>query len=83
VFRGTIDRKVRTRSYSLDVGAGSFAAALRFTGGNRLTLATPFGKVAGRSPLQVNGTSTPGRFALRVSGPGTKTAFVLTVTYVK
>jgi subtilisin family serine protease len=83
VFRGTIDRKVRMRTYSLDVGAGSFAAVLRFTGGKRLTLATPFGKVAGRSPLQVNGTSTPGPFALRVGGTGAKTAFVLAVTYVK
>jgi subtilisin family serine protease len=83
VFRGTIDRKVRMRTYSLDVGAGSFAAVLRFTGGKRLTLATPFGKVAGRSPLQVNGTSTPGPFALRVGGTGAKTAFVLAVSYVK
>ena len=82
-FRGTIDRKVRTRTYNLEVGAGSFTAVLRFTGAKRLTLTTPFGKVAGRSPLQVNGTSTPGPLALRVSGTGTKTAFVLTVTYVK
>jgi subtilisin family serine protease len=83
VFRGTIGSKVRTRSYSLDVGAGSFTAVLRFTGGKRLTLATPIGQVAGRSPLQLNGTSTPGTFALRVSGAGAKTSFVLTVTYVK
>ena len=82
-FRGTIDRKVRTRTYNLAVGAGSFTAVLRFRGAKRLTLTTPFGKVAGRSPLQVNGTSTPGPLALRVSGTGTKTAFVLTVTYVK
>jgi subtilisin family serine protease len=83
VFRGTVGRKVRTRTYNLDVGAGSFTAALRFTGGKRLVLATSGGKVAGPSPLQVNGTSTPGTFALRVSGTGTKTSFVLTVTYVK
>jgi hypothetical protein len=56
---------------------------LRFTGGKRLVLATPIGRVAGRSPLQVNGTSTPGTFALRVSGTGTKTSFVLAVTYVR
>jgi hypothetical protein len=31
----------------------------------------------------VNGTSTPGTFALQVSGTGTKTSFVLTVTYVR
>jgi subtilisin family serine protease len=83
VFRGTIGRKVRARTYNLDVGAGSFTAVLRFTGGKRLTLATPIGKVAGRSPLQVNGTSTPGTFALQVRGTGTKTSFVLAVTYVK
>ncbi len=83
VFRGTVGRKPRTRTYNLDVGAGPFTAVLRFTGGRRLTLATPVGKVAGRSPLQVNGTSTPGTFALRVSGTGTKTSFVLAVTYVK
>lgn len=82
-FRGTIDRKVRTRTYNLEVGAGSFTAVLRFTGRKRLTLTTPFGRVAGRSPLQVNGTSTPGPFAVRVSGTGTKTAFVLTVTYAR
>ena len=83
VFRGTIGRKVRARAYNLDVGAGSFTAVLRFSGGKRLILATSIGQVAGRSPLQVNGTSTAGTLALRVSGTGTKTSFVLTVTYVK
>jgi len=83
VFRGTVGRKVRSRTYSLDVGAGSFTAVLRFTGGKRLVLATPIGRVAGRSPLQVNGASTPGTFALRVSGTRTKTSFVLAVTYVR
>jgi subtilisin family serine protease len=83
VFRSTIGSKVRTRTYSLDVGAGSFTAVLRFTGGKRLTLATPLGRSAGNSPLQVNGTSTPGTYALQVSGTRTKTSFVLTVTYVK
>ena len=83
VFRGTLGRKVRTRTYNLDVGAGSFTAVLRFTGGRRLTLATPLGRIAGSSPLQVNGTSTAGTYALKVSGAGTKTSFVLTVTYVK
>jgi subtilisin family serine protease len=83
VFRGTIGPKARTRTFSLDVGQGSFTAVLRFSRGKRLVLATPIGKAAGRSPLQVNGTSTPGTFALRVSGTGTKTSFVLAVTYVK
>jgi hypothetical protein len=83
VFRGTVGGKLRTRSYSVDVGAGPFTAVLRFTGGKRLVLATPVGKVAGPSPLQVNGASTPGTFALKVSGTRTKTSFVLTVTYVK
>jgi subtilisin family serine protease len=83
LFRGTLGRKVRMRTYNVDVGAGSFTAVLRFTGGRRLLLATPIGQAAGRSPLQVNGTSTPGTFALRVSGTGAKTSFVLTVTYVK
>jgi subtilisin family serine protease len=83
VFRGAIGPKVRTRTFNLDVGAGSFTAVLRFTSGKRLVLATPIGKAAGRSPLQVNGTSTPGTFALRVTGTGAKTSFVLAVTYVK
>jgi hypothetical protein len=47
-----------------------------------LTLSTPFGRIAGRSPLQLNGTSTAGAFSLRVSGTGAKTSFVLAVTYV-
>ncbi len=83
VFRGTLGRKVPTRTDNLDVGAGSFTALVRFAGGKRLALATPIGQAAGRSPLQVNGTSTPGTFALRVTGTGTKTSFVLAVTYVR
>jgi hypothetical protein len=71
------------RSYNLEVGAGPFSAVLRFTGGNRLTLVTPIGRVTGRSPLQLNGTSVAGTYPLRVSGTGAKTAFVLAVTYVK
>ena len=74
--------KVRTRTYNLDLGAGPFTAVLRFTGGKRLTLSTPLGRVAGPSPLQLNGTSTTGTFALRVSGTGAKTSFVLILTYV-
>jgi subtilisin family serine protease len=81
VFRGVVGPKVRARSYSLDLGAGPFTAVLRFTGGKRLTLSTPFGRVAGRSPLQLNGTSTAGMFSLRVSGTGAKTSFALAVTY--
>ena len=82
VFRGAVGGKVRTRTYNLDLGAGPFTAVLRFTGGKRLTLSTPLGRVAGPSPLQLNGTSTTGTFALRVSGTGAKTSFVLTLTYV-
>jgi len=82
VFRGVVGPKVRARTYSLDLGAGPFTAVLRFTGGKRLTLSTPFGRIAGRSPLQLNGTSTAGTFSLRVSGAGAKTWFVLAVTYV-
>jgi subtilisin family serine protease len=82
VFRGVVGRKVRTRTYNIDLGAGPFTAVLRFTGGKRLTLSTPLGRVAGPSPLQLNGTSTTGTFALRVSGMGAKTSFVLTLTYV-
>jgi hypothetical protein len=74
--------RVRTRTYSLDLGAGPFTAVLRFTGGKRLTLFTPLGQIAGRSPLQLNGTSTTGPFTLRVIGTGAKTSFVLAVTYV-
>ncbi len=82
VFRGVVGGKVRTRTYNLDLGAGPFTAVLRFTGGKRLTLSTPLGRVAGPSPLQLNGTSTTGTFALRVSGTGAKTSFVLILTYV-
>jgi subtilisin family serine protease len=82
VFRGVVGGKVRTRTYNLDLGAGPFTAVLRFTGGKRLTLSTPLGRVAGPSPLQLNGTSTTGTFVLRVSGTGAKTSFVLTLTYV-
>jgi subtilisin family serine protease len=82
VFRGVVGPRVRTRTYSLDLGAGPFTAVLRFTGGKRLTLSTPLGQVAGRSPLQLNGTSTTGPFTLRVIGTGAKRSFVLAVTYV-
>jgi len=82
VFRGVVGGKVRTRTYNLDLGTGPFTAVLRFTGAKRLTLATPLGRVAGPSPLQLNGTSTTGTFALRVSGTAAKASFVLTVTYV-
>ena len=64
------------------VGAGPFTAVLRFTGGKRLTLSTPLGQIAGRSPLQLNGTSTTGPFTLRVTGTGARTSFLLAVTYV-
>ena len=74
--------RVHTRTYSLDLGAGPFTAVLRFTGGKWLTLSTRFGQIAGRSPLQLNGTSTTGTFTLRVTGTGAKTSFVLTLTYV-
>ena len=74
--------QVRSRTYSLDLGAGPFSAVLRFTGGKRLTLSTPLGQVAGRSPLQLNGISTTGTFTLRVTGTGAKTSFVLAVAYV-
>lgn len=71
------------RSYTVNVGTGPFTAVLRFTGGKRLTVFTPNGRVTGRSPLQLNGTATAGPFTLRVSGTGAKTAFVLSVSYVK
>ena len=83
MLRATLGSRVRARSYNLDVGAGAFSATLRFTGGKRLTLSTPIGRVSGNSPIQLNGTSAPGTFTLRVSGAGAKTAFVLAVTYVK
>jgi subtilisin family serine protease len=83
VFRGTLGSRARVRSYDIDVRAGPFSAVLRFPGGERLTLSTPIGRVTGRSPLHLNGTSVPGRYALRVSGTGAKTSFVLAVTYVK
>jgi subtilisin family serine protease len=83
VFRGTLGKRARMRSYNLDVGAGPFSAVLRFTGGKRLTLVTPIGRVSGRSPLQLSGTSVAGTYPLRVSGTGAKAAFVLAVTYVK
>jgi subtilisin family serine protease len=82
VFRGVVGGKVRTRTYNIELGAGPFTAVLRFTGGRRLTLSTPLGRVAGASPLQLNGTSTTGPFPLRVTGTGAKTSFVLTLTYV-
>ena len=82
VFRGMVGPQVRSRTYSLDLGAGPFTAVLRFTGGKRLTLSTPLGQVAGRSPLQLNGISTTGTFTLRVTGTGAKTSFVLAVAYV-
>jgi subtilisin family serine protease len=83
VFKGTIGSRVRSRTYSLDVGAGAFRATLRFTGGKRLTLDTPLGRVMGKSPIQLNGMSAAGTFTLRVSGTGAKTSFVLAVSYVK
>jgi len=83
VFKGTLGSRVRARSYNLDVGAGTFSAVLRFTGGRRLTLASPIGRVTGSSPIQLNGTSTAGTFTVRVGGTGVKTAFVLSVTYVR
>jgi subtilisin family serine protease len=83
VFRGVVGRKVRTRAYDVNAGAGPFTAVLRFTGGKRLRLSTPFGDIAGRSPLQWNGTSTTGKLTLRVSGTGAKTSFVLALTYIK
>ena len=83
VFRGTVGSRVRARTYSLDVGAGPFSAVLQFTGGKRLTLSTPIGRVTGSSPIQLNGTSTAGPFTMRVSGTGSKTSFVLNVTYVR
>jgi subtilisin family serine protease len=83
VFKGTLGSRARVRTYNLDVGAGPFSAVLRFSGGKRLTLSTPVGRVTGRSPLQLNGTSIPGTYALRVGGTGSKTAFVLNVSYVR
>jgi subtilisin family serine protease len=83
VFRGTLGSRVRARTYSLDVGAGPFTAVLRFTGGKRLTLSTPIGRVVGNSPIQLNGASTAGPFTLKVSGTGSKTTFVLNVSYVR
>ena len=82
LFRGVLGPKVRTRTYNVDLGAGPFTAVLRFTGGKRLTLSTALGQVAGASPLQLNGVSTPGTYTLRVTGTGAKTSFVLNVTYV-
>jgi subtilisin family serine protease len=83
VFRGMLGNRLRSRSYNLDVGAGAFSATLRFTGGKRLTLAAPIGRATGNSPIQLNGTTVPGRFTLRVSGARAKTSFVLAVTYVR
>jgi subtilisin family serine protease len=82
-FRGTLGSRTRARTYNLDVGAGPFSAVLRFSGDKRLTLSTPVGRVSGLSPLQVNGTTTAGAYALRVTGNGAKTTFVLAVTYVR
>ena len=82
-FKGTVGRKVRSRAYTVDVGAGPFTAVLRFVGGKRMTLSTTFGRVSGRSPLQLQGVATPGTYALRVAGTGVKTSFALAVTYVK
>jgi len=82
-FKGTVGRKVRSRAYTVDVGAGPFTAILRFMGGKRMTLSTPLGRVSGRSPLQLQGVATPGTYALRVAGTGVKTSFALAVTYVK
>ena len=83
VFKGALGSRVRARTYNVDVGAGAISATLRFTGGKRLTLTSPIGRVTGSSPIKLNGTSTAGTFTLRVSGSGPKTSFVLTVTYVR
>ena len=83
IFRGVVGPRVRTRTYSLDLGAGPFTAVLRFTGDKRLTLSTPLGQATGNSPIQLSGTSTTGTFTLRVSGTGAKTSFVLSVTYAR
>jgi thermitase len=83
VFRGTLGSRVRARSYDLEVGAGPFRVELRFTGGRRLTLATSIGRVTGRSPLQLHGTSTAGPLTLRVSGTGSKSTFILNVSYTR
>jgi subtilisin family serine protease len=81
-FRAVIGRRIRARTYSLETGAGPFAAVLRFAGGKRLTLVTPAGRISGESPLQLDGMTTSGTFTLRVSGTGAKTSFVLSVSYV-
>jgi subtilisin family serine protease len=83
VFRGTLGPAARARSYAVETGAGPFTALLRFTGGRRLTLSTSIGRVTGRSPLQLDGTTTAGTCVLRVSGTGAKTSFVLTVTHTQ
>jgi subtilisin family serine protease len=82
-FRGRLGPRAHARSYDLAVDAGPFTAVLRFTGGRRLTLSTPFGRVIGSSPLQLNGTATAGTYALRVSGTGAKTTFVLAVIFTQ
>jgi hypothetical protein len=83
VFRGKLGPASRTRTFALAVGAGPATATLRFSGGARLTLTSPLGRAAGRSPLQVSGTATAGVLTFRVDGTGAKTSFVLTVTFAK
>jgi subtilisin family serine protease len=83
VFSGTLGPRVRVRTFAVAVGTGPLTASLRFTGGKRLTLTTPLGSSAGRTPLQVSGNATGGVITLRVQGNGAKTHFVLSVTFAK
>jgi subtilisin family serine protease len=84
LFRGTIGMSTRARAYRLEVGEGTLTATLRFGGRQRLVLALdrPALLTAGRSPLQLQVTTTTGRVTLRVSGVARKrTSFVLSVAY--
>jgi subtilisin family serine protease len=83
VFKGTLGPKVRTRTFALPVSPGPVTAALTFTGGTRLTLTSSLGRVAGRTPLQVNGVAPAGVVTFRVSGNGKKTRFALNVSFLK
>ena len=83
LFKGALGPKARTRTFAVAVGAGPLTAALRFTGAKRLTLTTPLGRAAGRTPLQVNGIATAGVFTLRVNGDGKKASFVVTMTFTR
>jgi subtilisin family serine protease len=90
VIRGTVGGGVRTRSYSIAVGAGQLTTMLAFTGARTLKLSLlpsrggkPIARTAGASPLKVAPTLPSGTVRFVIEGARRRASFVLTVSYLK